>query len=142
MSNILILEAYSRLRREVAIMAAGKLKVFEIGHKQMQILYRLSQSSCTMGELIESTLSDKSSASRAVETLVQAGWIKRSDGESDRRVRIVQLTRKGQKIASEVERIRSDIGNQLEKSLSHEERDQLVKLIDKVIAGLPGKGPK
>ncbi|MBX3022932.1 MAG: MarR family transcriptional regulator [Bdellovibrionales bacterium] len=136
MSTFSVLEAYARLRREVGLIGAAKLKAMDLGQKQMMILYRLSQSPCTMGELAAYSQSDKASVTRTVEALAKAGWIERHDDGGDRRKRVIRLTRKGCNKARKARDVRTYIGMQLEETLTHHEREQLAELMDKVVDGL------
>lgn len=123
-------------------MAAGQLRDCDLGSKQMQILYRLSESPCSMRELAEYTVSDKATVTRAVETLVQAGWAKRVDGIEDRRKRIIHLTKAGAKKALGAKDVRNFIGEELEKSLTPLERKQFVILTNKIAGSLTREAVK
>jgi DNA-binding MarR family transcriptional regulator len=131
-----LLEAYAKLRREVSLIGSAQLKASEMGQKQMQILYRLSQAPCTMSELAEFAQSDKASTTRTVELLVADGLVRRLDDKNDRRKCVVQLTPKGEKRATKAHEVRDYIGERLNGTLSMSERGQLTELLNKVAAGL------
>jgi DNA-binding MarR family transcriptional regulator len=136
MSTFIVLEAYAKLRRQVSLLGAIELKTADLGVKQMQILYELSGSPCTMGELASCTLSDKASTTRTVEALVKAGWVKRANSGDDRRKRVITLTAKGRLKAQKALEVRNSIGKRLEATLTLNERKTLVELLTKITDGL------
>lgn len=137
--STLVLEAFLSLRRALALIRASEGKDQELGHNQINILYRLSLSNATTGELSEYTLSDKASVSRTVALLEKQGYIKRKPDKNDKRVVHIELTVKGKLQATKVRQIRSALGKKMDESLSAEERKQLVSLIQKTIENLKTK---
>ena len=131
-----LLEAYAKLRREVSLIGAVLLKATDMGQKQMQILYRLTQSHCTMGELADFAQSDKASTTRTVESLASDGLVRRVEDKTDRRKCVIQLTTKGERRAAKAHEIRYFIGERLNKTLNPDEREVLTELLGKVAAGL------
>ncbi len=136
MSSITIIESYTKLRRQVSLLGALELKAANLGLKQMQILYQLSGSPRTMGDLASCTLSDKASTTRTVEALVQAGWVKRVDSNEDRRKRVITLTAKGRLKAQNALEVRESIGRRFDETLTLNERKTLVQLMNKITDGL------
>jgi DNA-binding MarR family transcriptional regulator len=136
MATFPLLEAYAKLRREVSLLGASALKESEMGQKQMQLLYRLSQSPCAMSELADFAQSDKASTTRTVESLVKDGLARRLDDRDDRRRCVIQLTAKGEKRAGKALNVREYIGERLNDTLNAGEREMLTQLLIKVAAGL------
>lgn len=132
MSTFAVLDAYSKLRREVSRIGALRLKDNDLGLKQMVVLYHLMDGPRTMSELAELAQSDKGSASRTVDALSRAGWVKRVDDEGDRRKRVICLTAKGRQKAAKAQEVRKYIGLSLEETLTAKERAALATLLDKV----------
>ena len=136
MSTYPVLDAYSLVRREIGLLKSIEMKALDFGPKQMMILYRLSISSATMGEIAEYTLSDKASTSRAVTSLESAGLVKRVNQEGDRRVTVIELTSKGKTKAAKAIEIRDFIGKRFSSILDSSEQKQLAHLLNKVGQGL------
>lgn len=136
MSNFMIIESYTKLRRQVSLLGAIELKAADLGLKQMQILYQISGSPRTMGDLASCTLSDKASTTRTVEALVRAGWVTRVNSTEDRRKRVIAVTVKGRLKAQKALEVRESIGKRLDETLTLNERKTLVQLLNKVTAGL------
>jgi len=131
-----LLEAYAKLRREVSLIGAVLLKESDMGQKQMQILYRLTQSACTMSELADFAQSDKASTTRTVDSLAGDGLVRRLEDKGDRRKCVIELTAKGEKRAQKALEVREFIGEKLNKTLTATERETLTDLLGKVAAGL------
>jgi DNA-binding MarR family transcriptional regulator len=131
-----ILDLYSMLRRELALTRAAELGEKDFGHMQMVILYRLTLSPATMGEIAECTLADKASATRAVASLEKAGLMTRKTAATDRRVTMVELTRKGRKQAADAVKVRGKIEQKIIRSLDSTERREFARLLGKVADGL------
>jgi DNA-binding MarR family transcriptional regulator len=136
MSTFTVLDAYSALRREISLVRSVELKALDFGYKQMVILYRLTQGNCAMGELAEYTQSDKASATRAVESLESAGWVKRIADPADRRKIIIELTARGRQKAAKAIEIRDHIGERVNATLNANEQKELSRLLNKVVEGL------
>lgn len=139
MSTYQVLEAYVSLRREIALLRAETKKASELGHNQISVLYKLSLGSATMGELAEHTLSDKASLTRTVASLEKAGFVTRQISEDDRRVTIIELTPAGKKPAQKAIELRSDIGRDLDATLTPEERRQFSLLAEKICTNLKNR---
>lgn len=129
MSTFSVLDAFSLFRRELGLLRANEMKALEFGPKQMMILYRLTLSKATMGELAEYTASDKASATRAVSSLESAGLVRRQDHDEDRRIIIIELTNKGRSKAAEAVKLRKKIGERVNGALNQSEQKTLAALL-------------
>jgi DNA-binding MarR family transcriptional regulator len=136
MAKSTILDSFSSLRRSLAVLRAIESKDFEYGHNQMAVLYRLSLSNATMGELVEYALSDKASMTRTVSSLEKLGFVRRKVDQSDRRIVIIELTAKGKVHAHGAQKIRQSIGRKLEECLNVKEREQFASLVEKITNNL------
>lgn len=139
MSTSEVLEAFLSLRRNVALLRAAQVNDLEFGHNQIGILYRLSLSNATMGELAEYSVIDKASVTRTVASLEKAGFAKRVGDMQDRRIVHIELTPKGKAKARLAKQIRDSIGKKLDNTLSESERKQLLFFIHKITENLKPK---
>lgn len=73
---------------------------------------------------------------KMVTRLEQAGFISRYRSEDDARVVIVMLTRKGEALRPEVERIWADLEQRTVRTLDTEEQDTLKSLLARLITDL------
>jgi DNA-binding MarR family transcriptional regulator len=136
MSTFEVLDAYSSLRREISLIRAAEMRALDFGYKQMLILYRLTKSSASMGELAEFSQSDKASATRAVGTMEGSGWVKKVFDPTDRRKVFIELTAQGRRKAAKADVLRHHIGQRVNKTLSVQEQKELARLLKKVVLGL------
>lgn len=136
MSTFVVLDAFSFLRREIGRISSSEMKALDLGPKQMHLLYRLSLSTATMGELADYTLSDKASTTRAVAALESAGLVRRTSREDDRRVIVIELTAKGKQKAGKAVHLRNQIGERVEGTLTNAEKKTLAALLEKAAHGL------
>jgi DNA-binding MarR family transcriptional regulator len=136
MSTFIVLDSYSALRRELSLIRSVELKSLDFGYKQMMILYRLTLSNASMGEIADYTQADKASTTRAVESLEKAGWVRRIADDEDRRKIIIELTARGKQKAVKAHEIRDHIGQQVNATLTAAEQKELSRLLNKVVEGL------
>ena len=131
MSTNEILDAFAMLRKELGHVRAAELKAYDFGPMQMVILFRLSRSSATMGELAEYALVDKGALTRAIRSLEKQGLVKKNNHQTDLRVTVIELTTKGKLRAADAEMIRENIGKKINSTLNIQERKELGRLLTK-----------
>ena len=127
-----LLEAFSALRRELGLILASELKILGLGYNQMLTIYFLCKSALPMNELSALSYSDPASTSRTVAALEKIGLVKKASDPADFRRSIVELTKKGETIASEVQRTRRKLGKRFGASLSQEEKKNCLFLLKKI----------
>lgn len=127
-----VLETYVALKRLLAIYWSNQTKDLGLGVNQVGVLYRLLQSEATMGELCDIAQSDKGSMTRTIGSLVKLGLVKRRSDLHDGRITRIELTAKGRSIAQEAKKIRMSVEKKLDAALSQDERNQFLKLKEKI----------
>jgi DNA-binding MarR family transcriptional regulator len=111
-NNIVLLEKYGDVRRAVGRMAVHFLRELGFGPKQLVALRLIGKrKQCTMAEIAEGTDSDKATVTRVVSSLVDAGWLKREHGVSDRRQVFITLSAKGSRNFSKIEKTYGQIAD-------------------------------
>jgi DNA-binding MarR family transcriptional regulator len=127
-----LLESYLKIKRVLAALRAQEMKNLDFGANQISVLYRLSLSDATMGELVEYASTDKASMTRTIASLVASGLVRRKSDAEDRRVIRIELTAKGKEKASVAKKVRTNIEKKLEESLSSKDRQAFSSLVDKL----------
>jgi DNA-binding MarR family transcriptional regulator len=127
-----LLESYLKIKRVLAALRAQEMKNLDFGANQISVLYRLSLSDATMGELVEYASTDKASMTRTIASLVSSGLVRRKSDAEDRRVIRIELTAKGKEKASVAKKVRTNIEKKLEESLSSKDRQAFSSLVDKL----------
>lgn len=142
MSSFDVIDAYAFIRQEITFARAKELKAVNLSVKQIGILFRLSLSPATMGELAEYTMADKASTSRTVASLESGGYVKRSSAAGDRRVSRMELTPKGALKVTKIQWVRKMLGAKINDVLNASEQKQLARLMNKLAQNLKDKRKK
>jgi DNA-binding MarR family transcriptional regulator len=96
---------------------------------------------CTMRELADFSLSDRTTMTRTVDGLVEAGWVDRSRSPDDRREVIVTLTPAGAAKMREGNPAVWAMNREAMAGISEEEQRELIRLSQKVFANLAPDTP-
>ena len=134
--TIAILDAFSTLRRELTIIRSALLKPLDMGHVEVTILYRLTLSQATMGEISEYVIADKAAVTRAIAGLESRGLVVRKSDDNDRRISIVELTAKGRTAARKSVTLRDSLASRVNETLTASDQKELSRLLMKVAAQL------
>lgn len=134
--SVALLDAFSTLRRELSIIRTVLLKPMDMGHVEVTILYRLTLSDATMGEISEYAVADKAAVSRAIAGLESSGLVTRITDENDRRISIVSLTAKGRTQARKSVALREALASRVRATLSAADQKELTRLLSKVAGQL------
>lgn len=87
-------------------------------------------------EVAERTAMDKVAVSRALARLIDAGRVLRTTADGDRRRSALRLSAAGRRIYEQVVPLALEFEHKLLSALDSEERDQLLRLLDKLGAGV------
>jgi DNA-binding MarR family transcriptional regulator len=92
-----------KLEREIDIELKGETSCCGVTLSQCHILMELSElGETTVGELSDSFGLDKSTLSRTIDTMFEAGFIERKTNKDDRRYYDLSLTKKGESKAVQI----------------------------------------
>jgi len=137
MSTSPLLEAYRSLKREIRLITSTELKRFNLGEKQMLILFLLNErQEASASDLAFQTQSDPAAVTRAVQSMEEAGLLERETDSMDNRRFLFKLTPKGKDKAESLEVIREEVKRRIEKTLSQKELKELERLMRTVAKGL------
>ena len=113
-----------------------------ISAAQMFVLHALREGDgISLNQLAELTATDQSSASVVVQRLVEAGYLKRSTNERDRRRVEIRLTPAGRKIARRTPHPTQDKLMKSIAAMPASQRKQLVRLMEKLVNGMGIESP-
>jgi len=137
LTNVMLLEKYGDVRRAVGRMAVHYLRELGFGPKQLVALRLIGKrKQCTMAEIAEGINCDKASATRVVSSLVEAGWLQREHGVSDRRQVVITLSPKGSRNFSKIKETYEQIADRFASVLEPKEQKELWRLLTKIENGL------
>jgi DNA-binding MarR family transcriptional regulator len=141
-----VLDGLSALLRCVRTAATATYATFEVGSTQAKLLRHIGRNSrISQADLARATLTDPALTGRALETLMERGWVKRTRSEEDRRQYLLELTASGQRARKRVDGARQEISDRIAAALDERDRadfDRIAKKIFAVFEGPAGPGAK
>jgi DNA-binding MarR family transcriptional regulator len=131
------LERFSDLSRCLRALAGRTYATFEVGSTQAKFLRHIGQNSrISQADLARATATDPTLTGRALETLIDRGWVRRSNSAADRRQYVLQLTAAGQRIRKKVEEARRRIAVQMTDVLDARDLEDFERIARKLLAAL------
>jgi DNA-binding MarR family transcriptional regulator len=99
-------ELFIAVKRAVSLAGWRALSGLKLGPGQVQLMRFVARSKPTaQGELARGTGMDPSAASRAVNSLIALGYLRRQRGEVDRREAVIHLTPAGRRASARIDRV-------------------------------------
>ena len=130
-------ELFPQLTRGMARHGDNYLTKGAITLPQLWVLgYLLRRKECSMRELADFMQMGLSSVTGMVDRLVKQGLAKRRRTESDRRLVYVEISGHGRKIVREIQEQRRSTTLELFESLTAEERDVYLCILEKLVKKL------
>jgi DNA-binding MarR family transcriptional regulator len=124
--------AVSRCLRAVA---AQEYATFEVGSAQAKFLRHIARNSrISQADLARATDTAPTLTGRALETLVERGWVRRKRSEEDRRQYVLELTAAGQRVTEKLERAREGIIARIGAALDARDVEDFDRIATKILA--------
>jgi DNA-binding MarR family transcriptional regulator len=131
------LERFSDLSRCLRALAGRAYATFEVGSTQAKFLRHIGRNSrISQADLARATATDPTLTGRALETLIDRGWVRRSNSEEDRRQYVLELTAAGQRMRKKVEEARRRIAVQMTDVLDGQDLDDFERIARKLLVAL------
>jgi len=131
------LERFSDLARCVRALAGRTYATFEVGSTQAKFLRHIGRNSrLSQADLARATATDPTLTGRALETLIDRGWVRRSNSEEDRRQYVLELTPAGQRTRKKVEDARRRIAVQMTDVLDAQDLEDFDRIAKKLLDAL------
>lgn len=126
------LTALLRSLREVRAQAYATL---DLGSAQAKLLRHIGQQSrISQADLARATDTAPTLTGRALEPLVERGWVRRKRSEEDRREYVLELSAAGQRIRDRVETVREGIIEQMTTVLDNRDFADFERIATKILA--------
>lgn len=110
---------------------ADNLRQFNLGPRTLPFFLAIAhEEGISQKDLMNKLLTDKTRTTKAVNHLVEAGYVQRQSNCKDNRVKGVFLTDKGRTIFPPVKRILNRLDGLLSDKLSEEDLEQLIMMLD------------
>jgi DNA-binding MarR family transcriptional regulator len=126
------LTALLRSLREVRAQAYATL---DLGSAQAKLLRHIGQQSrISQADLARATDTAPTLTGRALEPLVERGWVRRKRSEEDRRQYVLELSAAGQRVRDRVETVREGIIEQMATVLDDRDFADFDRIATKILA--------
>jgi DNA-binding MarR family transcriptional regulator len=127
-------ELFGAVTRRLRSVAAQAYATFEVGSAQAKFLRHIGRHSrISQADLARATDTAPTLTGRALETLVERGWVRRKRSEIDRRQYVLELTASGQRTRERVESARNDIIARLGSSLDDRDVEDFERIAQKIL---------
>ncbi|ATB37150.1 MarR family transcriptional regulator [Cystobacter fuscus] len=131
------LERLSALSQGLRLVAAREYATFEVGSTQAKFLRYIGRHGrISQAELARATGTDPTLTGRALETLIERGWVRRERSEEDRRQYVLELAEAGQRARRRVEDTRRRISVRLVAELDERDFEDFDRIMKKLLATL------
>ena len=115
--------------------AAQAYAALEVGSTQAKFLrYIGGGGPLSQADLARATATDPTLAGRALETLIERGWVRRKRSEADRRQYLLELSAAGQRVRARVEAERARIAARMAAVLDDRDRADFDRIAAKLHA--------
>ena len=133
------IESFRGFSRCIRAVIAQAYAALDLGPTQAKFLRHVGQAGrMSQAELARATETDPTLTGRALETLVERGWVRRTRSDVDRRQYVLELSAAGRRARAKVEAARSQVATRIVAALDDRDRADFDRIADKVLAALDG----
>jgi DNA-binding MarR family transcriptional regulator len=128
-------ERLTALLRSLRAVRAQAYATFEVGTAQAKLLRHIGRESrISQADLARATDTAPTLTGRALEPLVERGWVRRKRSEEDRRQYVLELSAAGQRVRDRVEAAREGIIEQMATVLDKRDFEDFDRIAGKILA--------
>jgi DNA-binding MarR family transcriptional regulator len=135
-------ELYDRLTeviRRVRAVAAESYAALDLGSAQAKFLRHIgSDSRISQADLARATDTAPALTGRALETLIERGWVRRKRSQEDRREYLLELTASGQRAREKVEQARERFIERITAALEDRDVADFDRIASRILGALEG----
>ena len=129
------IESYSAVWRCLRATVARSYSTTEVGLKQAKFLRYIGRNAhISQAELARATETDRALTGRALETLVERGWVRRKRSEEDLRQYVLELSASGERAREKVDDARRRIAERIVAELTEKDLDDFERIAKKLLA--------
>jgi DNA-binding MarR family transcriptional regulator len=133
------IESFGALLRCIRAVSAQAYATFEVGSAQAKFLRHMGRNTrISQADLARATETAPTLTGRALETLIERGWIRRKRSEEDRRQYVLELTASGQRARERVEEAREGIVARIGTVLDEQDIEDFDRIAKKILAAFAG----
>jgi DNA-binding MarR family transcriptional regulator len=132
-------ERFTAVMRCVRSVANEAYATFEVGSVQAKFLRHIGRHGrMSQADLARATDTAPTLTGRALETLVERGWVRRKRSEEDRRQYVLELTASGQRTRERVEQAREGVIQRIGAVLDDKDVEDFERIAKKILAAFEG----
>lgn len=125
-----ILQQFGKLRKKINMRATQDLKPYGLGSKQAILIYTLKRhETCSLAELSRETFTDPAATGKAIDALIEKGWVARQEHPLDRRRWQIVLSDQGRIMSQKIEEIYRAIADQVIANLTSSEQAEFYRML-------------
>jgi len=131
------LDTFSALKRCLMVQVGQAYAELGLGTTQVRFLKHLADAPrISQAELSRATETDPALTGRALQTLIERGFVRRARSADDRRVYLLELGTGGRRALKRVDAVRARLADHLVAPLDDRDRDDFKRIVRKVVAAL------
>ncbi|MET0793333.1 MAG: MarR family transcriptional regulator [Polyangiaceae bacterium] len=135
-------ERFTAVVRRVRAVAGQAYAAFDVGSAQAKLLRHIGQDSrISQADLARATDTAPTLTGRALEPLVERGWVRRKRSEEDRRQYVLELTASGRRARERVEKTRAEVIGRISGALDERDVEDFERIATKILAALEPTEP-
>ena len=132
------LETFGQVRRGLMALIDATYGSLGLGATQAKLLRRIGENSqVSQADLARATRTDPALTGRALQTLVDRGWVQRRRSREDRRAFSLELTPTGEALLRKVLTAREELGDRVRACLTAEDLAAFNRLAGKLLEAFP-----
>ena len=132
------IETFGALSRSLWSLVAQEYAALDLGATQAKFLRHIGRhSAISQADLARATQTDPALTGRALETLVERGWVRKTRSAEDRRQYLLDLSPAGQRVRKRVEDARARAAERVVAALDERDLEDFERVARKLIAAFP-----
>ncbi len=128
------LDIWAQAKRSIGLVIWQAFADLDLGPKQVVLMMELARTEPTsQAELARATMTDPAATSRAVQTLITQGWVRRTRNEKDQRALTVEMTAAGRAASKRIEAVYQKANRQVFSRLDERDLRDFRRIAGKVL---------
>ncbi len=129
------IDSFRSLKRLVSTLAQEAWSATELGENQVRVLRQLGRTPrVSQAEISRETRTDPALTGRAVEGLLERGYIVRERSEEDRRGYLLDVSPAGRRVVKRIEELRAALVEKIAAPLDAKDLDDFERIVGKLVA--------
>ena len=127
------------LSRSLRAAVGQAYAALDVGSTQAKFIRHIGRNSrISQADLARATATDPALTGRALETLIERGWVRRKRSVEDRRQYILELSAAGERARRRVEEARERVATQVLAVLDERDIEHFDAIVGKIVAAFGG----